>query len=172
MQDKDNKLIWEQYNSPGGHREYGPSGAPSLDISSWEVADFYTVDEWEHSTGRNPWVKYANQVIDDLRDGRHPEEVEFLVFFYPRQGSTDYEAWTDPGIAVAFDNISDYSNGIFVDNDGEGEAHMLAPEIVRDLVKVNLNTLDSKMREVMQDLRSQADSERYADRFAPFDSDY
>ena len=46
---KEAELIWESYIT---EREYGPSGAPSLDVSTWKLGDWYTVDEWEDEIGQ------------------------------------------------------------------------------------------------------------------------
>ena len=166
---KEAELIWESYIT---EREYGPSGAPSLDVSTWKLGDWYTVDEWEDVIARNPWTKYTLQAIQDLRDGGDGVEHEFVTFFMPEQGSADYETWTDPGIVVAFDSTMDHSIGIFVDNDGEGEAHVLAPDIVKSLVAANHNQIAQHIDDDLSKLRDDAESERHADRFAPFDSDY
>lgn len=165
---KDAELIWESYIA---EREYGPSGAPSLDVSTWKPGDWYTVDEWEDETARNPWTQYALQVIEDLRT-TSDSMYEYLTFFMPEQGSTDYEAWTDPGIVVAFDSDGNYSEGIFVDNDGEGEAHTLAPDIVKSLVMTNREYINRQIANDLDERKSEADRERHADRFAPFDNDY
>ena len=60
------ELIWESYIT---EREYGPSGAPSLDTSGWSLGDWYTVDEWENGSSSNPWHEPTTRVIDDLRAG-------------------------------------------------------------------------------------------------------
>lgn len=153
-------------------REYGPSGAPSLDVSTWEMGDWYTVDEWENDTAKNPWTKYTLQAIQDLRDNGDDVEFEYVTFFMPKQGSADYEAWTDPGIVVAFDSTMNYSKGIFVDNDGEGEAHVLALDVVESLIAKNHNQIVQRINNDLDNRRREADDERYADRFSPFDRDY
>lgn len=170
MRDNDSKLIWESYTV--NEREYGPSGAPSLDVATWGMGDWYTVDEWEDGPPSNPWTKYTENVIDDLRADGDGDSHEFVTFFMPEQGSSDYEAWTDPGIVVAFDSTGNYSKGIFVDNDGEGESHILAPEIVKTLVDVNWNNISNYIKGDLETKRAEADAEREIDRFAPFDRDY
>lgn len=169
MRDNDNKLIWEQYQAPGRvqgssipfpdgrgemrsptepSREYGPSGAPSLDVSTWKLQDWYTLDEWENSTDGNSWVKYTMNVIDDLQDrvldGDGEPGRSYVAFFGAPQGTADYEAWTDPGIVVAFNNSQekfhggiDFSKGIFVDNDGDGESHVLSTDMINQMVNAN-----------------------------------
>lgn len=170
MRDNDSKLIWESYTV--NEREYGPSGAPSLDVTTWGMGDWYAVEEWENDTAKNPWTKYTLQAIQDLRDGGDENEHEYVTFFMPEQGSADYEAWTDPGIVVAFDATGDHSKGIFVDNDGEGEAHVLAPEMVKTLVNANWNNISNRIRNDLETKRAEADADRHADRFSPFENDY
>lgn len=159
---KEAELIWESYIT---EREYGPSGAPSLDVSTWKLQDFYRLDEWEDvssHTSNNPWTKYVHKTLDDLSVDQYDEnETEYVTFFGPVQGSTDYEAWTDPGIVVSFHNVDDHSIGIFADNDGEGEAHVLAPEIIETLVKNNIRVIDMKMSEDRERRRSEAEQDRY-----------
>ena len=166
---KEAELIWESYIA---EREYGPSGAPSLDVSTWKMGDWYTVDEWEDETARNPWTKYTLQAIQDLRDGGDDVEHEFVTFFSPEQGSADYETWTDPGIVVAFDSTMDHSKGIFVDDDGEGEAHVLAPDIVKSLVAANHEQIAQHIDDDLRERGEEAARDRHADRFAPFDNNY
>lgn len=141
---KEAELIWESYIT---EREYGPSGAPSLDVSTWTLQDFYTLDEWENDSARNPWTKYVHNTLDNLSVDQYDDETKYIAFFGPAQGSTDYEAWTDPGIVISFHNIDDYSRGVFVDNDGEGEAHVLSSEVISDLVRSNQDTITNKINE-------------------------
>lgn len=145
MQDKDQKLIWESYIKES---EYGPSGAPSIDVSEWKLYDWYKEHEWEDETARNPWTKYAHQVLQDLEqrvlDGDGEEGRTYIAFFGAPEGSSDYETWTDPGIVVAFNNSQekyhggiDFSKAIFVDNDGESDPHVLSDQQADLLVQTN-----------------------------------
>jgi len=92
MQDKDQKLIWESYIK---ENEYGPSGAPSIDVSEWKLYDWYKQDEWEDSRDRNPWTQYAHQVLDELDELKSDYGAEqartYVAFFGAPQGTKDYE---------------------------------------------------------------------------------
>lgn len=138
--------------------EYGPSGAPSLDVSEWELLDWYKLGEWEDSRDRNPWDKYVNQVLDELdelkRDYGAEQAREYVAFFGAPQGTKDYEEWTDAGIVVAFGNNTEQygggtfnTSGIFVDNDGEGESFKLPEQQLDVLLKANDSSIDSKVRD-------------------------
>ena len=132
MKDNDSKNIFEAYIA---EREYGPSGAPSINPDDWEPHDVYTSDDWR-SGSSNPWDKYVEAAVK----GVGAVDDVYIMFFGAKQGSEAYESWTDPGIVVAveYDRESqyatDWSPAIFVDNDGEGEAHSLPEDLAKSLI--------------------------------------
>ena len=137
--------------------EYGPSGAPSIDVSDWKLESWYKEDEWE-SGEKNPWDKYVHKVLEDLDELKRDYDAEhartYVAFFGPPQGSKDYEEWTDPGIVVAFgNNTEQYGGGtfntfgIFVDNDGEGESFVLPEQQLEELLKVNDGSIESHVQD-------------------------
>ena len=139
MKDKDTKLIFEAYVT---EREYGPSGAPSINPEEWELMEIYGEGEWQGGTP-NPWDKYMNKILADV----HGEDDTFIMNFSARRPSRADEDWTDAGIVVAvtFDReshlASDWSFPIFVDNDGEGESHVLP----KDVAKILIDTHDDEL---------------------------
>ena len=48
---------------------------------------------------------------------------------------------------------------------------MLAPDVVKTLVDANWNQIGKQIRSDLEAKKAEADAERYADRFAPFDHD-
>ena len=138
MQDKDQKLICESYVKEA---EYGPSGAPSLDVNDWRVSTIYQDHEWD-DIEPNPWTVYVKDVLADLDRKHQSDEQRFIVFFDAPQGAPDYENWTDAGIVVAFTKDGDYSKGIFVDNDADGDPHVLPDQQIAILANNNASEID------------------------------
>jgi len=139
MKDKDSQLIFEAYLT---EREYGPSGAPSINPEDWELDATYTSSEWG-GPGESPWDKHIDAVQKDIR----AVNDVYILFFGPKQGSETYNNWPKgPGIVVAaeFDRKGEYardwSSPIFVDGDGDGEAHKLHPDIAKALIELNDDT--------------------------------
>jgi len=151
MKDKDQQLIWESYIR---ENEYGPSGAPSINVSDWKLESWYKQDDWDDNP--NPWDRYVDDVLGDIYQDIQEYGVEsdrvYVAFFGPPRGTADYEQWTDPGIVVAFGNNSEEyggdtfnSKGIFVDNDGEGESFVLPSQQLEELLKVNNRAIDDEV---------------------------
>ena len=147
MMDRDQQLIWESYIQ---ENEYGPSGAPSIDVSEWKLESWNKEDDWFGSP--NPYDKYVTMVLDDLDDGDLGDARTYVAFSGPPRGTKDYEEWTDPSIVVAFgNNTEEYgggtfnSKGIFVDNDGEGESFEIPPQQLEELLKVNDRAIDKEV---------------------------
>lgn len=144
MQDKDKKMIWESYVTG---REYGPSGAPSINVSEWKLDAHYHLSEWDEVSGDdNPFNQHVHAVKSDLQAKIEltDDTKACVIFFGPPQGTTDYENWTDPSIVVALASVSDdgysdetYSKGVFVDNDGAGESHQISDQQLAELIKNN-----------------------------------
>lgn len=141
MKDKDTELIWESYLA---EREYGPSGAPSIDLGEWELMQIDGEGEWQGGAP-SPWDKYMNKILADV----HGEDDAYIMHFITKQGSSTRQTWRDPVIVVAvtFDReyreASKWSFPIFVDNDGEGESHVLP----KDVAKVLIDTHDDELIE-------------------------
>lgn len=161
MQDNDNKLIWEQYNSPG--REYGPSGSPSINVMEWKVDEWYTLDELEDWTNDNPYTKHVDLALTDLEERtEHETDLrKYVAFFGPPQGSTDYENWTDPCVVVALASDRDqpaggetYSMGIFTDNDGAGESHTISDQQVEQMIQSNNRSIEDHLNQDREHISS------------------
>ena len=138
MKDKDTQLIFEAYIT---EREYGPSGAPSINPKDWEVVEVYEQDDWQGAP-ENVYNQYVDGSLDGMHGvdtSPHGEEDNYIVFFGPKQGSADYENWTDPAIVLAMhwdresEGIDNYGLPIFIDKDGDGESHDL-PEQFGDIL--------------------------------------
>ena len=149
MRDKDSKLIYESYLA---EREYGPSGAPSLNIQDWEVAEVYEQDDWERGEKNvyNQYVDASLEAMEGVDVSSFGNEDNYVVFFSPKEGSVDYESWTDPSIVLAFhfdresDSVDNYGLPIFVDKDGDGEAHDLSEQHADALFNIASSAIEKR----------------------------
>jgi hypothetical protein len=141
MKDKDQKLIYEAYVT---EREYGPSGGVSLNYKDWEVVEVYEQDDW-NSGQATSYDEYIDATLDSMHGvdtSPHGEEDNYLAFFSPKQGTGDYESWTDPVIILALhwdresEGVDNYGAPYFVDKDGDGESHELPEQVGEILAKL------------------------------------
>lgn len=134
--------------------EYGPSGAPSLNVAEWKLEQWLKSDDW-YDPKPNPWDKYVDRVLEDLHDefDLEPEEGRtYIAWFGSPKGTKDYEEWTDASIIVAFNNNQEEyggdtgnSIGIFVNNDGQGEAFTLPDRQLEELLQVNKKEINKEI---------------------------
>ena len=162
MKDKDSRLIWESYKESnefadvlkaqeyyrthGHHEPVEPVPEPPKKLMvDWETdsGTIYRANDW-NMRDDNPYNQYVAAVLDDLRG----EDADtYVVFFGPKEGSPDYEQWTDPSVVIAveidreLEDVSTWSEPIFVDNDGEGESRKLSDDHARDLISNNHKTI-------------------------------
>lgn len=136
--------------------EYGPSGAPSMNVAEWKLDQWLKSDDW-HDPKPNPWDKYVDKVLENLHDevsgfDDTGEGRTYIAWFGAPRGTKDYEEWTDASIIVAFyNNQEEYggdminSIGIFVNNDGQGESFTLPDRQLEELLQVNKKEIDNEI---------------------------
>lgn len=124
---KDVELIWESYIA---EREYGPSGAPSVNPDDFEISEVYSFNEWP-TRDDNPY----NDIVAMVERGTTSGYDGYVVFYAAKQGTETYEQWTDPTIAIGIDHeIKPINPAVFVNDDGAGERSEVSAQVVSQLL--------------------------------------